>query len=79
MPCPIPNCSFRIAGIQSRTTHPAIAGSVKHATNNKKGPLVSNSRETARIDARGSSDLLAECSIATARGASRNENASGIA
>ena len=28
-PWPMPNCCFRIAGIQSRTTQPASAGSVK--------------------------------------------------
>ena len=58
----MPNSDFRIAGIQSRTTQPASAGSVKYSTSRMNEPLPRSSR-SARPgpvgDARGTSPAAA--------------------
>ena len=47
LPCPSANLSLRISGLQSFTTHPASAGSVKYRTSSTNPTLPNSSRIAA--------------------------------
>src|SRR4051812_42104369 len=52
----MPNCCLRMAGIQSRTTHPASAGKVKYNTSRMKEKFVNSSTAARHAEVFGTAD-----------------------